>query len=223
MRHIKQLGACAQVFPGATHNRFFHSIGTAYLAFQFVRNIRQQQPELRVTDRDEICVTLAGLCHDLGHPCFSHMFEHFMHLLGSEKRKEASTKYGVLIPDAVEKRIREFETWDHEKASLVIVKKLMKDLKDQFQKEAGLCVDDEGNDFELIEELINPPKKELQEFLKEGTLKKKWSTIMKGRSVEKAWLYEIVSNWRTGIDVDKFDYFRRDALFLGIQRQWDHN
>eukprot|EP00913_Durusdinium_trenchii_P007973 g7479.t1 len=92
-----------------------------------------------------------------------------------------------------------------------------------FQKEAGLCVDDEGNDFELIEELINPPKKELQEFLKEGTLKKKWSTIMKGRSVEKAWLYEIVSNWRTGIDVDKFDYFRRDALFLGIQRQWDHN
>ena len=29
------------------------------------------------------------------------------------------------------KRIREFETWDHEKASLVIVKKLMKDLKDQ--------------------------------------------------------------------------------------------
>lgn len=63
----------------------------------------------------------------------------------------------------------------------------------RFQKEAGLCVDDEGNDFELIEELINPPKKELQEFLKEGTLKKKWSTIMKGRSVEKAWLYEIAT------------------------------
>lgn len=31
-----------------------------------------------------------------------------------------------------------------------------------------------------------------------------------------------VSNWRTGIDVDKFDYFRRDAQHLGIQRQWDH-
>jgi len=45
---------------------------------------------------------------------------------------------------------------------------------------------------------------------------------MKGRPVEKAWIYEIVSNWRTGVDVDKFDYFRRDALYLGIQRQWDH-
>lgn len=22
--------------------------------------------------------------------------------------------------------------------------------------------------------------------------------------------------------MDKFDYFRRDALFLGIARQWDH-
>ena len=110
MRHIKQLGVCAQVFPGecslnmhswlykscnlqkhmiqycdtilgvlylcswtgATHNRFFHSIGTAYLAMTFIQNLRHEQPHLQVTDRDEMCVTLAGLCHDLGHPCFSH-------------------------------------------------------------------------------------------------------------------------------------------------------
>lgn len=75
MRHIKQLGVCAQVFPGATHNRYFHSIGTAYLAFTFIQSLRHQQPELGITDRDEVCVTLAGLCHDLGHPAFSHMFE----------------------------------------------------------------------------------------------------------------------------------------------------
>ena len=57
---------------GATHNRFFHSIGTAYLAMTFIQNLRHEQPHLQVTDRDEMCVTLAGLCHDLGHPCFSH-------------------------------------------------------------------------------------------------------------------------------------------------------
>ena len=38
----------------------------------------------------------------------------------------------------------------------------------------------------------------------------------------KRWSRHKVSNWRTGIDVDKFDYFRRDAQHLGIQRQWDH-
>ena len=26
-----------------------------------------------------ICVILAALCHDLGHPCYSHMFETFLH------------------------------------------------------------------------------------------------------------------------------------------------
>lgn len=27
LRHLKQLGACSYVFPGATHNRFEHCIG----------------------------------------------------------------------------------------------------------------------------------------------------------------------------------------------------
>ena len=46
---------------------------------------------------------------------------------------------------------------------------------------------------------------------------------MKGRPVQKAYMYEIVSNFRSGIDVDKMDYFRRDAYFLGIARQFDHH
>lgn len=221
MRHIKQLGVCAQVYPGATHNRFFHSIGTAYLAMTFIQTLRHEQPQLEVTDRDEICVVLAGLCHDLGHPCYSHMFESFLRQLGREKRKEASARHGEQIPPEVEQEIAKFETWDHEKASLVLVQKLMDDLREKLVG-AGLKADGEGDDFALIKELIDPPKKTLRQLGKEGKLRSSWSTVMKGRPVEKAWIYEIVSNWRTGIDVDKFDYFRRDAQHLGIQRQWDH-
>merc|ERR1719262_559219 len=90
-------------------------------------------------------------------------------------------------------------------------------------KEAGLRVDAEGDDFTFIIELINPPKRRLEELLQQRTLRSGWSDTIKGRPVGKAWLYEIVSNWRSGIDVDKFDYFRRDALYLGINREFDHN
>ncbi|CDW53377.1 hypothetical protein TTRE_0000164101 [Trichuris trichiura] len=46
-----------------------------------------------------------------------------------------------------------------------------------------------------------------------------WS--YKGRSKEKAFLYEIIANKNTGIDVDRFDYIRRDAYYIGIPVKLD--
>lgn len=34
--------------------------------------------------------------------------------------------------------------------------------------------------------------------------------------------FQIVANKRTGIDVDKFDYFSRDCHNLGISNSFDH-
>ncbi|CAE7892738.1 SAMHD1 [Symbiodinium microadriaticum] len=126
------------------------------------------------------------------------MFEVFMHQLGHDK-------------------------WSHEQASVVLVKELLRRFWPRLSAELGLGSDAEGDDQQLIQELIDPPKAEMEK-LKEGKrLKEEWGSVLKGRTADKAWIYEIVSNWRTGIDVDKFDYFRRDALFLGIGRQHDHN
>ena len=50
----------------------------AYLAAELVSTLRRNQPELDITDTDLVCVSLAGLCHDLGHGPFSHMWETFM-------------------------------------------------------------------------------------------------------------------------------------------------
>lgn len=37
------------------------------------------------------------------------------------------------------------------------------------------------------------------------------------------WEFELISNKETGIDVDKLDYFRRDAFYLGAKGvQIDH-
>ena len=42
-----------------------------------------------------------------------------------------------------------------------------------------------------------------------------------GAAPAKHFLFEIVSNHRNGIDVDKFDYFRRDAFHLNIPVSFD--
>ena len=94
MRNIKQLGLCYYVFPGASHNRFEHSLGVSYLCGLLIETLRDKQPELKITNRLIQLIKVAGLVHDLGHACFSHFFDqHFLKNLDiDEKLKEISRK-----------------------------------------------------------------------------------------------------------------------------------
>ncbi|KAG7472413.1 hypothetical protein MATL_G00108560 [Megalops atlanticus] len=192
LRHIKQLGGTYFVFPGACHNRFEHSIGVGYLAGQLVQALNQRQPELLISHRDVLCVQIAGLCHDLGHGPFSHMFD------------------GMFIP-----KVHPGAKWKHEMASVQMFDHLIRvnNLEPVLQQHGLKLPDDLNFIKEQIAGPLDPPTQQSQ-----GQA----SWPYQGRPQEKSFLYEIVANKRNGIDVDKWDYFARDCYHLGIQNNFDY-
>jgi HD superfamily phosphohydrolase len=77
LRRIRQLGFSEFVFPGATHTRFTHSIGTFHLARRLMQVIEGHTAEKDGCFRNhQSRVALAAaLVHDIGHGMFSHAFE----------------------------------------------------------------------------------------------------------------------------------------------------
>lgn len=172
LRNLKQLGTCDYVYPGATHTRFSHSIGVSYYAHKLVTTIKTNQPYLNITESDILCVKVAGLCHDLGHGPFSHVFD------------------GVFMA-----RMHPNEHFHHEDWSVDIFRHLL--------THNHIHISDYGltpQDQLFIEEIIRGTKEKDRQ----------------GRCWEKFYLYDIVNNSRSGLDVDKLDYFRRDIRHTNV-------
>ncbi|GFN79176.1 deoxynucleoside triphosphate triphosphohydrolase samhd1 [Plakobranchus ocellatus] len=173
LRDLKQLGMGSHVFPGATHTRFAHSIGVCHLAGKFLEQLKYAQ-DLGITDRDVFCLQVAGLCHDLGHGPFSHMFERAMKAGGKK--------------------------WKHEDTSGDLFERLVRENQLEHLFEEG--------EINFIKELIESEEEN--------------RTGRGSGEQDKEFLYEIVNNKRTGLDVDKFDYFARDCHALGLTNMFNH-
>ena len=74
LRYISQLSLCSFVYPGATHNRFAHSLGAMHLAGEYYKSICQNSG-LEFEKEIFLALRLAAMVHDIGHGPFSHVFE----------------------------------------------------------------------------------------------------------------------------------------------------
>jgi HD superfamily phosphohydrolase len=87
LRSIHQLAMCYQVYPGATHKRFEHSLGVMSVADRIYRSVFEGEIKDDVRERiaEELgddqrrywrkVVRIAALLHDVGHLPFSHAAE----------------------------------------------------------------------------------------------------------------------------------------------------
>lgn len=339
LRWIKQLGMTYFVYPGASHNRFEHSLGVSYLAGELAKTLQTNQKKLDITDEDILCVQIAGLCHDLGHGPFSHLFDESFLPRVKPKYAEKHEGLSVKMFDYMMKKnnLREkFEKAklgerdikfikeqifcekanlkarsDHQpsnasatelafskkdvfevlemylevrnaerKKGLIPVSKLKvtassdhhppdKSVSElQFNENDEFIVSKEAQDYILVKDsskrvgFVPVSKLKLKatedhkhdekitelsfstndkfvvkksslghNYIKVKTTKgisgfaplsmveKLWP--YEGRGKEKSFLYEIVANKRNGIDVDKWDYFARDSLYLGVSCSFD--
>lgn len=152
LRDVKQLGASYWIFPGACHNRFEHSIGTSHLCGKMLKTLQEQHNDL-ITQKDILCVEIAGLCHDLGHGPFSHVFD-----------------------NQYISRIHPGSTWTHEEGSVSMFDHLVD--QNQSVQQAFHMFGIGGNEMTLVKDLImgkNPITDTVeQKCAFNGAEKEKW-------------------------------------------------
>ena len=68
LRRIKQLGLISLIYPGATHTRFEHCLGTMNLGSKLAEELELDQDDVEL-------IRISALLHDIGHGPFSHVSE----------------------------------------------------------------------------------------------------------------------------------------------------
>ena len=75
LRYVRQLGHAFLVYPGATHTRFEHALGTYHLARRALAQLEETAGAPLLDPAGRLRLKLAALLHDIGHYPFSHALE----------------------------------------------------------------------------------------------------------------------------------------------------
>ena len=191
LRVIKQLGFSELSFPGATHNRYIHSVGVSHLAGrifdQVFANYSFSQDSVRQRFRQVL--RLAALLHDIGHGPLSHTTEVVMPLLSDVNVKAYQNTISELDPEKSRTSGRQANHEDYT-IKFITDSSLTKILRDSFQDISPLHI------ACLVDKALQAPD---DFFIDQG---------VNFRPI----LSQIVSS---EMDADRMDYLERDAYFCG--------
>ncbi|HEX9250418.1 MAG TPA: HD domain-containing protein, partial [Gemmatimonadaceae bacterium] len=67
LRYVRQLGWTYLVYPGATHSRFEHALGTHHLSRRTLALLSEADDSASISEIDQAIVRSAALLHDVGH------------------------------------------------------------------------------------------------------------------------------------------------------------
>jgi HD superfamily phosphohydrolase len=209
LRRIKQMGVNHYVYPGTVHTRFEHSIGVCYIAGEFIRKLQHDDVNeeiIEILEEHELNVKIAALCHDLGHGPFSHVYDSFLEE----------------VDDALEVTIFNKDLKAHEYRSGEIVVKIIGSLNDPDNKIDSDMIKQLIVFSEIGKSVMNECEVDKEDIESKILKKMKEKFLSKCKMTEKnMFLFEIVANGFSGIDVDKMDYFARDGHYIGLSKQFD--
>ena len=222
LRDIKELGVCYLIFPGASHNRFEHSLGTSHLCGKMIDTLRdlhssEEEGYIEITEVESLCIKIAGLCHDLGHGPFSNFFDR-VYIPRVIMLRRQSANAGEPAGCSRNENAQELK-WTHKQASCDLFDFMLREevnpgLDNKF-REYGLKEEEKN----FIKDLILGERKYGRED-KRGKIRYARSDVQ-DKQYKKSFLFEIVCNKRNGIDCGKFDYFARDCHNVGVKSNFD--
>lgn len=225
LRHIKQNDILHYVFPGATHTRFEHCLGTMHISgliFRKMLNNYLSGGSKKKLESEEIesfqylygCLRIAALLHDLGHIAFSHQFENSP--IGQELLSDniiiksllgkVPSEYNMTLPASIH----------HEHLSILSAIQILTDISTK-----------EKLSFEIrdiIGMMENGDTKPSEKFIKSSNSVIK--VLSKGVSLIGAFfekdialaVRKLFKDIISGeVDSDKMDYLLRDSYFSGCQ------
>lgn len=194
LRYIKQLGTCIYVFPNAVHTRFEHSIGTYHVASQCLNTIMLN------TDKELIADYLAHIPE----------LQRYYKLRYDENSYVLDLYICELIKIAALCHDIGHGPFSHIFDDDFIKKTNKKDIFGSSHEERS----------EILIELIIRNNKELSEIITDDEIQF-IKNLINPKSHHTGFLYQIVSNSLSGLDVDKFDYLMRDMYSINFQSKID--
>lgn len=194
LRYIKQLGTCSFVFPNAVHTRFEHSIGTYNVASECLNTIvSNTEPELI----DEYLSKIPEL-----NGYFKRRYNNKIHVLDEyvcELIKIAALCHDIghgpfshVFDDYFIKSTNKKNIFGSSHEERSGI--LIEQIIKQDPELSLIITDDE---IQFIKNLINPEEHHV------------------------GFMYQLISNSLTGLDVDKFDYLVRDVYLTNFQAKID--